>query len=238
MKKVLVIGCGWLGLPLALKLKDLGYSVMGTTRNPDRQKALETRDIPYFSSPEIPLNEHFDAVICTLTPPKTEADRAIHEKIASQAKDIAQFIYTSSISIYPDIEATVTEVNEDESSPIFALESIYTSQLPQAVILRLGGLHGFNRHPARFLSGRKNVAKPMAPINLVSGLEVISAIELVLRKDITGEIYNIVSEDHRTRIEFYSSVCDELGIPRPEFENTSEGGKLVDTSKWKQVRSL
>jgi nucleoside-diphosphate-sugar epimerase len=238
MKKVLVIGCGWLGLPLALKLKDLGYSVVGTTRNAERQNALKTRDIPFFNEAEIPENQHFDAVICTLTPPKNDTDRGIHEKIALQAKNITQFIYTSSISIYPDIEATVSEVNEDENSPMFALESIYLKELPQAVILRLGGLHGFNRHPARFLSGRKNVAKPMAPINLVSGLEVISAIELVLRKDIKGEIFNIVSEDHRTRIEYYSSVCDELGIPRPEFENTSEGGKLVDTSKWKQVRSL
>jgi nucleoside-diphosphate-sugar epimerase len=238
MKKVLVIGCGWLGLPLALKLKDLGYSVTGTTRNPERQNALQTRDIPFFNDAEIPENQHFDAVICTLTPPKNEADRAIHQKIATQAKNITQFIYTSSISIYPDIEATVSEINEDESSPMFALESIYLKELPQAVILRLGGLHGFNRHPARFLSGRKNVAKPMAPINLVSGLEVISAIELVLRKDITSEIYNIVSDDHRTRIEYYSSVCDDLGIPRPEFENTSEGGKLVDTSKWKQVRNM
>jgi nucleoside-diphosphate-sugar epimerase len=238
MKKVLVIGCGWLGLPLALKLKDLGYSVSGTTRNAERQKALESKDIQFFNDPEIPSNADFDAVICTLTPPKSEADREIHQKIAKQAKNVTQFIYTSSISIYPDIEATVSEINEDESSPMFALESIYLKELPQAVILRLGGLHGFNRHPARFLSGRKNVAKPLAPINLVSGLEVISAIELVLRKDVTGEIYNIVSDDHRTRIEYYSSVCDELGIPRPDFENTSEGGKLVDTSKWKQLRNM
>ena len=238
MKKVLVIGCGWLGLPLALKLRDLGYIVSGTTRNSERQNTLESREIPFYVVPEIPSNEDFDAVICTLTPPKNEVDRAIHEKIALQAKNVTQFIYTSSISIYPDIEASVSEVNEDESSPMFALESIYTKQLPQAVILRLGGLHGFNRHPARFLSGRKNVAKPMAPINLVSGLEVISAIELVLRKDITGEIFNIVSDDHRSRIEYYSSVCDELGIPRPEFENTSEGGKLVDTSKWKKLRNM
>jgi nucleoside-diphosphate-sugar epimerase len=238
MKKVLVIGCGWLGLPLALKLKDLGYSVSGTTRNEERQKALVSRDIPFFTEAEIPPNLEFDAVVCTLTPPKNELDRAIHAKIASQARGISQFIYTSSISIYPDIEGTVTEVDEDETSPIYALENIYLQALPQAVILRLGGLHGFNRHPARFLSGRKNVAKPLAPINLVSGLEVISAIELVLRKDINGQIINIVSDDHRSRIEYYSTVCDELGIPRPEFENTSDGGKLVDNWKWKQLRNM
>jgi 3-hydroxyisobutyrate dehydrogenase-like beta-hydroxyacid dehydrogenase len=94
MKKVLVIGCGWLGLPLALKLKDLGYSVSGTTRNAERQKALESKDIQFFNDPEIPSNADFDAVICTLTPPKSEADREIHQKIAKQAKNVTQFIYT------------------------------------------------------------------------------------------------------------------------------------------------
>ena len=36
-KRIFIIGCGWLGLPLAISLKNAGHTVMGSTRDASRQ---------------------------------------------------------------------------------------------------------------------------------------------------------------------------------------------------------
>ena len=48
MKTVSVLGCGWLGEPLALSLKDAGFSVRGSARKPEGLPALSEKGIePY-----------------------------------------------------------------------------------------------------------------------------------------------------------------------------------------------
>ncbi len=42
MKKVAVIGCGWLGMPLAIELKAKGYEVYGFARRQEVQDILKT----------------------------------------------------------------------------------------------------------------------------------------------------------------------------------------------------
>ena len=44
-KWVGVMGCGWLGLPLALKLLEDGYSLKGTTTSESKLKLLEAEGI-------------------------------------------------------------------------------------------------------------------------------------------------------------------------------------------------
>lgn len=239
MKSVFIIGCGWLGLPLALRLREQGYTVAGSTSDPIRQKTLESKDIPVYADIfKAPLST-FDIVICTI-PPLRDQNNDYHHHLARyiQAQGPKQFIYTSSISVYPDIPELLDESRADRQSKQFALEEIYRKQLPEAMILRLGGLFGWERHPAHYLSGRKNIAKPEAPINLISGLEVIGAIEFLLRHDKQVPYLNLVNDDQRSRKEYYTAICEELGIPIPEFEISSSGGKRIDNQLWKSLKQL
>lgn len=237
MKSVFIIGCGWLGLPLALRLREQGYAVAGTTSDIERQKTLESKDIPVYADVfQAPLAT-FDIIICTI-PPLRDQNNDFHHHLARYIKTIApkQFIYTSSISVYPDIPELLDESRTDKDSKQFELEEIYRKQLPNAMILRLGGLFGWERHPAHYLSGRKNIAKPEAPINLISGLEVIAAIEYLLRHEKYVPYLNLVNDDQRSRKEYYTAICEELEIPAPEFEISSSGGKRIDNQLWKSLK--
>ena len=40
MKSVAIVGLGWLGLPLALHLKELGWCVKGSKQSPDDAQKL------------------------------------------------------------------------------------------------------------------------------------------------------------------------------------------------------
>ena len=48
MKKIAILGCGWLGLPLAKKLIESGYTINGSTTRPEKIKTLRDNGIQPF----------------------------------------------------------------------------------------------------------------------------------------------------------------------------------------------
>ena len=238
MKKVAVIGCGWLGLPLALELKSKGYEVYGYARRQEIQENLKANQISVLDLPT--RLDNVNVVISTLTPPKSEEDQSVHRQIAQAAHEnqSSQLIYTSSISVYPDRNALLSEEENDPEHPISKLEELYINQFANTTILRLGGLYGGERHPAKYLSGRTNVAKPLAPINLVSRERVINSILKCIERNIQSEIINIVDPEHPTRIAYYTEVCKQLDIAQPSFEESFEMGKIVSTKKMEHLLHL
>lgn len=238
MKKVAVIGCGWLGFPLALELKSKGYEVAGYARRPEVQALLDANQIAVLPLPT--SLDKIEVAISTLPPPKSELDEMIHIQIAQAAHEhqISQLIYTSSISVYPDIDSVLSEEDNDPAHRISKLERFYSNQFSRTTILRLGGLYGGERHPARYLSGRTNVAKPLAPVNLVSRERVVQSILQCIELQIQPEVINIVDHEHPTRIDYYNEVCKQLGIAPPLFEQSTERGKIVSTKKMEQLLHL
>lgn len=103
-------------------------------------------------------------------------------------------------------------------------------QNQKATVLRLAGLVGPNRHPARFMSGKQGVANANTPINLVHQADVVGAIRLVLsgtggRK--SAEVYNVVSDTHPTRQDFYQLACQQLSLEAPAFNEEQESSKRI-----------
>ena len=48
MEQISILGCGWLGLPLAEHLIEKGFSVKGSTTSPNRVGELESKEIEAF----------------------------------------------------------------------------------------------------------------------------------------------------------------------------------------------
>ena len=62
MKRVSVLGCGWLGKPLSISLLDEGYSVKGSTTSEEKLELLEMNNItPYIVN--ISEFEEFDSFL-------------------------------------------------------------------------------------------------------------------------------------------------------------------------------
>lgn len=129
-KSVAVIGCGWLGLPLAERLVSKGYTVFGTTTSPEKIALLNEKGIQSsifrlqtnlvsseddlrngpdftFLSNQIP---HADVYVVNLPPSGVtnypEAISLLAKSIPGSAK---QIIFCSTTSVYPDIPSTVNE---------------------------------------------------------------------------------------------------------------------------------
>jgi nucleoside-diphosphate-sugar epimerase len=59
MTKISILGCGWLGLPLAKALLEKGYLINGSTTTPEKLILLRTAEIqPFLITVPVNLNEH------------------------------------------------------------------------------------------------------------------------------------------------------------------------------------
>jgi nucleoside-diphosphate-sugar epimerase len=135
---------------------------------------------------------------------------------------IKSIIYTSSTSVYPDLNREVTEDDEViENHALIKVENLLKS-LPQNVtILRCGGLMGEERIPAKYFAG-KTINTGKIPVNYVHQDDVIQIITMILEQGFWNETFNVVSPEHPIRKDIYLKNCEEFGYEKPIFEEPSE----------------
>jgi nucleoside-diphosphate-sugar epimerase len=106
----------------------------------------------------------------------------------------------------------------------------------KTTILRFGGLIGEDRHPIKFLAGRKNIDNPNAPINLIHQEDCIGIILEILELDSWKETFNAVTPFHPSRKEYYTQKAIDLNLELPEFNaENSSFGKTILSSKVENV---
>lgn len=241
-KTVLILGCGWLGLPLATHLRRLGYDVKGSTTNDFTYKVLSGSGIEAhlidFSQdmPDPAMAGNADIVVVTIPPGKIDGE----DKSLVRHKNISKFVaelkpelvvYTSSTSAYDDVEETVSEENAMPESFTTRLEEIYKTDHANSAILRFGGLYGPNRNPGRFLAGKTGVQKPNAPVNMTHLEDAVNAVVAVIKSGSVG-IFNVVAPQHPTKKEYYTALAGHEKLTPPVFdENDRRKGKTVSSEK-------
>ena len=268
MKQISILGCGWLGLPLAKSLLEKGFSVNGSTTSVEKIAVLENAGIHPFlvslSAVEV-LEEtkisienflqNSDVLIIDI-PPKLRGDSS--ENFVAKIQNIIPFIekslvekmiFVSSTSVYADDNSIITEEtkpNPDTESGKQLLEAeqlLQSNKNFQTTIVRFGGLIGEDRHPIKFLAGRKNIENPEGPINLIHQIDCIGIIEEILKHpetsgqiDKSSEVFNAVAPFHPTRKEYYTQKAIELNLPSPEFDESKISiGKTILSNKVESI---
>jgi nucleoside-diphosphate-sugar epimerase len=232
---VLIIGCGFIGLPLATKLQILGYEITVTTSQKSKQKILENKglfSLKFNSNLQEDYiqfkNYSFDYIIYTLPPNVCKSisyDHVLFKLIPSLSQK-GIVVFTSSISVYQNNRALHTEesLSLNDSSIIFKAENVLIQNRYPHYIFRLAGLIGENRHPKNFI--KSGVIKNSNQyVNLLRGEDAVEAIVLSITNKIPFGIYNICSPEHPTRETYYHNYTAS-----PLFIEGKEG-KLIDTSK-------
>lgn len=255
MKKVAIVGLGWLGMPLALSLLARGYQVVGSKTRPDGVEAARMSGIECYQLNLTPLPEadpddlaalfQADALIITLPASRTVegADNyflAVQQVVDSAlAAAVPRIIFTSSTSVYG--EGAGVKREESPTAPcspagrcLVELEN-WLHQLPHTSvdILRLAGLVGPGRHPGRFLAGKQGLPGGGQGVNLVQLADVISAITLLLQLPHGGHRYNLCAPGHPAKRDYYPTMARALGLPPPVYlaDSGAVEGKIIDGSR-------
>jgi nucleoside-diphosphate-sugar epimerase len=257
MTKISILGCGWLGLPLAKALLSKGFSVKGSTTSDDKLTALKNVGIAPFL---IALSENKTTgnltdflenskILIIDVPPKLRSSET--ESFVSKIRNIIPFIeqssvenvlFISSTSVYNDEDAFVTEGTIPKPDTESGKQLLETEQLLlsnsnfKTTVLRFGGLIGEDRHPVKFLAGRENLDNPNAPINLIHQDDCIGIILKIIANDAWNETFNAVAPSHPSRELYYTQKAKELNLALPRFNpENNAGGKIILSARLEKV---
>ena len=252
MKKISILGCGWLGLPLAKALLKNDYLVNGSTTSAEKLDVLKNTGIAPFL---IVLSENKTTenltnflenseILIIDVPPKLRGSGT--ENFVSKIRNVIPFIekssvrkvlFISSTSVYNDDDASVTEEtipkpDTESGKQLLATELLLLSNSNfKTTALRFGGLIGDDRHPIHFLAGRENLDNPDAPINLIHQEDCIGIILKIIENGAWNETFNAVAPFHPSREMYYSQKALDLDLALPKFnhKNPSIGKTILST---------
>ncbi|MFY8213246.1 MAG: SDR family oxidoreductase [Flavobacterium sp.] len=249
MRTIALLGCGWLGFPLAQQLLQAGFRVNGSTTTSGKISQLTQAGItPYL----LELNAQTalgdwsgflnDAeVLVVAIPPQLR--RAEPEDFVAKMHLLRQklersnckkVLFISSTSVYPDQNQLAVESDTNGfGSQLVHAENLFLSvDFCQTTVIRFGGLIGADRHPVRFLAGRTQLENPEAPINLIHQDDCLAILHHCIQLPFENEVYNAVAPYHPTRVAYYTQMARELQLPIPEFDfSKASVGKTVSSEK-------
>ena len=256
MKKISILGCGWLGFPLAKKLIEKGNSINGTTTSENKLVtlkdsginpflvALESESVSesvndFLSESEI-LIINIPSKLRTVDP--NSEKKVFVEKIRNlipfiEKSIVKKVLFVSSTSVYGDendfiTENTIPNPETESGKQLFLAEAILQkNQNFETTILRFGGLIGEDRHPVKHLAGKENLENPDAPVNLIHLNDCIGIIEAIINQSKWNEVFNAVAPFHPTREEYYTQKAKEQNLVLPKFSAEKSNIKKIISSE-------
>jgi len=241
-----LLGCGWLGIPLAKELLHAGFSIKGSTTSEQKLTPLSGIGLHSFQisleETKIIGNMHSflqsDLLIVDI-PPKLRGNQS--ENFVKKIQMLIPFIekstvknvlFVSSTSVFGSHQGAVDESSfpepdSESGRQLFACENLLKQSTHfKTTLLRFGGLIGPNRHPIYFLSGR-TVTSPNAPVNLIHLEDCIGIVRHIIAHQLWGKTFHGVSPFHPSKESYYSRIAQQLGLLMPEFQHEA----IVDQHK-------
>lgn len=257
--KISVLGCGWLGLPLAERLRDEGHDIKGSTTSKNKLQVLKGKRIAPFLlklTPELQCNDcdnFWDADILVLNIPPGRTSDNVEEFHLKQIQAVINqlnnssikfVVFISSTSVYPENGGIVSEedtikgeASRASGNALLEAEKMLRKESEfETTIIRFGGLYGHDRHPVKYLAGRKDISNGNAPVNLIHQKDCINIIQKVIKDNITDQTFNGVSDGHPPKKMYYPAVAEAMGLEPPTFEeDESKKYKIVSNRKLKMM---
>jgi nucleoside-diphosphate-sugar epimerase len=240
--RVLIVGCGYVGLPLGAELARLGHEVFGLRRSEAGAADLKAAGITPLAGditrPEtlVALPNHFDWVVNCVSSSHGGAEdyrRVYLEGTRNLLAWLAaappkKFVYTSSTSVYGQDDGSLVKESSPTDPPTdtgkilvetekLLLAAVAQSQFP-AVILRVAGIYGPDRGHwfKQFLSGEARLEGDGSRVlNMIQRDDVAGCIIAALKSGRAGEIYNACDDEPVAQLAFFRWLAEALDKPLP-----------------------
>jgi nucleoside-diphosphate-sugar epimerase len=240
--RALIVGCGYVGLPLGAELAKQGHEVFGLRRSAGAETELRAAGIkPLLGDITKPdqlarLPASYDWVVncVSATGGGVEDYREVYLRGMKNliawldSSPLKKFVYTSSTSVYGQNDGSlVTETSpidpSAETGKVLVetekalFEAARRRRFP-AVILRLAGIYG----PGRgywFKQYLKNEARIEGAgeriLNMIHRDDVVGAIIAALQHGHPGQVYNAADNEPVTQLSFFQWLSERLGKDLP-----------------------
>jgi nucleoside-diphosphate-sugar epimerase len=247
--RVLIVGCGYVGLPLGAELARRGHEVCGLRRSADGAGELRAAGVtPVVADVTQPeslraLPGPFDWVVNTVSSSKGGADvyRSVYVEgtrnlIAWLAgSGVRKFIYTSSTSVYAQVDGS--EATEDSPAEpqaetgrlLVETENLLLAAARErgfpAVVLRVAGIYGPERGHLfhQFLRDEARISGDGSRLlNMIHRDDVAGAAIAALERGEPGRIYNVADDEPVSQLGFFQWLAEQLHKPLPPFASVEQ----------------
>lgn len=233
---VAIIGCGYVGKPVAQCWQEQGLIVTATTTRTERISELHpvaNQVVVLRGTDRERLRESLSGQTCVLVSVAGGRQHGYEETylktaetlaaVLPQVGTVAQLIYTSSFSVYGDHGGEwVTETTPTKPASASAEVLAQTEQVLLATanpglkvcVLRLGGIYGPGRELARIYGRWAGTTRPGAGAewsNWIHLDDIVGAIEFARQTGLSG-IYNLVQDEIVPVRELVERVCRASGL--------------------------
>lgn len=227
MTTLTIIGAGWLGSSLASYLNDK-YTIYASRTTPANVTELTKKNINGFV---FNFRESNQSLVSMLEQQKTDivvgcfppgfrngsgteyVNYWKHLTEACQQAHVKKILMISSTAVYPNRAEVMTEESaslqltqedkqfSDKSKILLQAEEYIKQSGVNYCILRMSGLAGPDRHPARFIEKMKHISM-LAPANIVHLVDAVKSIEFAI-ENINSEIINVTTPYTVSKAAFY-----------------------------------
>lgn len=229
-----IIGGGWLGLPLAESLAKQQFLVTMTYRSkvPEitQKVALETYDGTVVSQSLQQRLAEADVVFFTFPPPKDGSSHAAQcLTIAKHAPESCRFVFTSTTGVYPNEDKNFTEnmviaTADSENKHLRTEFELRDALKERLTIVRMAGLVGGGRFPVKNMSASGKVYNGSEVVNLIHQIDAVRVLEFVATSvSASGGTLNACVPSHPDKQSYYTWMAEQLGIDPPKFEKGPTG---------------
>lgn len=243
--RVLIVGCGYVGLPLGAELSRQGHEVYGVRRSAAAGADLRAAGLQPLiadvtqAATLTALPGPFDWVVNTVAAPRRGGSGEYREVYLNGTRNLIdwlagfppkKFVYTSSTGVYGQNDGSVVkETSPTDPTAETAQVLVETEQLLltaarerrfPAVILRVAGIYGPDRgHLFRQFLQNKAVITGNGErvLNMIHRDDLVGVIRAALLSARPGEIYNAVDDEPVTELAFYRWLAETLGRDLPPF---------------------
>lgn len=248
MNRVLIVGCGDIGMRVALLALAEGSTVTGVVRSEEKGTWLTAQGVtPLLADLEDPSTltglPSAGAVVYYLAPPPGGgfSDPRARNFCAAVApgQEPAKLVYVSTSGVYGDCgEALVTEETPVNPQTSRARRRVDAEQTLLAwgaergvpvVILRVTGIYGPGRLPvSRLLAGHPVLREAESPSTNRIHAEDLAQVCLAAAKAGHGEIFNVSDGEGGTMSQYFFAVAAALELPRPAAISMEEARQVMN----------
>ncbi|WP_372910158.1 SDR family oxidoreductase [Salinigranum sp.] len=253
--RVVVLGCGYVGLELGRQLREDGHDVVGVRRSDSGLDAVADAGL--------------DPVRADVTVPETLADvpdadwlvfaassggrgaaaarrvfvdglRNAVDEFATRESPPGRLVYTSSTGVYGDHdgdwvdEDTPLDPTTDKTRVLAEAEDVALSAPVDSTVARFAGLYGPDRYRLeRYLDGPVTEGY----LNMVHRDDAAGAVRFALEEGV-DDVLLVVDDEPVSKWEFADWLADACGVDRPEKRTKAERLAAGDLSEAARRRIL
>ena len=245
--RILIVGCGYVGLALGRRLSSSGAEVLGLRRRDDPDGAMAAAGIRAMQGDLTKPQDlekilgDFDAVVVAAASGRggVDAYRDVYLGGArnlvawAHGRRVGRIVQVGSTSVYGQTdgswvtEDSPTEPDEATGRVLVETERVFSeadrSGVVPTLIVRVAGIYGPGRRHllGQFVTGQAR-REPGRWLNMIHRDDVASALEAVLLRGQPGRIYNAVDDEPVLQEEFLRFLAESTGRPLPPLTDPAE----------------